>query len=51
MSVFLDGNASVPGCKCNPTCEMPCWQRVGLTSEPCCFDCPPLPAVDSPDAA
>lgn len=23
-------------------CEMPCWQRVGLTSSPCCPGCPPL---------
>jgi hypothetical protein len=27
-------------------CEMPCWQRVGLTSEPCCPGCPPLPEPD-----
>ena len=24
-------------------CEFPCWQRVGLTSSPCCVDCPTLP--------
>jgi hypothetical protein len=24
-------------------CEFPCWQRVGLTSEPCCPGCAPLP--------
>lgn len=24
-------------------CEMPCWQRLGLTAEPCCPDCPALP--------
>jgi hypothetical protein len=23
-------------------CEFPCWQRVGLTSEPCCPGCAPL---------
>lgn len=27
-------------------CEMPCWQRVGLTSEPCCPGCVPLPEPD-----
>lgn len=26
-------------------CEFPCWQRVGLTPEPCCAGCPPLPEV------
>lgn len=24
-------------------CEWPCWQRIGLTAQPCCPDCPPLP--------
>lgn len=24
-------------------CEFPCWQRIGLTSEPCCSSCAPLP--------
>jgi hypothetical protein len=27
-------------------CEFPCWQRVGLTSEPCCPQCSPLPEPD-----
>lgn len=27
-------------------CEFPCWQRVGLTSEPCCPGCAPLPAPE-----
>lgn len=44
---FLDGNRVTPGtekCKCGPDCEMPCWQRIGLTSQPCCPDCGPLPS-------
>jgi hypothetical protein len=28
-------------------CEMPCWQRIGLTSEPCCPGCPPLPEPEA----
>jgi hypothetical protein len=50
--VFFDGVR--PGCRCdqNPEpCEMPCWQRVGLTAEPCCPGCAPLPALDDEDVA
>lgn len=32
-------------------CEMPCWQRLGETSEPCCPGCPPLPRPDAPRLA
>lgn len=35
MGVFLDGNLNYPSCRCKPSCEMPCWQLVGLTDQPC----------------
>jgi hypothetical protein len=38
--VFVDGDPE--GCKCTGSCEFPCWQRVGLTSDPCCRGCAPL---------
>jgi hypothetical protein len=38
--VIVDGNPS--GCDCTSRCEFPCWQRVGLTDEPCCRGCAPL---------
>ena len=54
--VFVDGSRVTPGtekCHCDePTlrpdgrrrnCEFPCWQRIGITSTPCCPDCAPLP--------
>ena len=44
MTVFVDGDPK--DCKCKPSCEMPCWQRVGLTDRPCCKGCAPLPKVD-----
>ena len=50
--VFLDGSRVTPGtekCRCDTDgrrCEFPCFQRLGLTSDPCCDDCAPLPAVD-----
>lgn len=48
--VFIDGNRNVPGCVCTAECEMPCWQRVGLPTEPCCEGCPALPYdVDEED--
>jgi hypothetical protein len=31
-----------PGCHCTASCEFPCWQRVGLTSDPCCKQCAPI---------
>jgi hypothetical protein len=53
---FIDGSRITPGtekCMCDSTvplpfgqqrdCEFPCWQRLGLTSSPCCPDCAPLP--------
>lgn len=40
-----------PGCNCTEDCPMPCWQRVGLTEEPCCSDCAPLPALEQEEAA
>lgn len=54
MTVFVDGTgvtAGTEGCKCGRACEMPCWQRVGITTSPCCEACPPLPAVDEDDDA
>jgi hypothetical protein len=45
---FLDGSRTTPGtegCRCDTdgrVCSWPCWQRIGLTSEPCCPDCAPL---------
>lgn len=33
--IFLDGALNTPGCVCGPDCEMPCWQLVGLTDDPC----------------
>jgi hypothetical protein len=42
--VFLDGNRITSGteaCVCGPACEFPCWQRVGLTDQPCCPGCLP----------
>lgn len=53
MTVFADGTGVTPGteqCKCGPRCEMPCWQRIGLTTTPCCDGCPPLPADDEDDS-
>jgi hypothetical protein len=26
---------------------MPCWQRIGITADPCCGGCPPLPPADT----
>lgn len=49
MTLFIDGNG--PGCSCGPECEMPCWQRVGLTEDACCKACSPLPAVERDEAA
>ncbi len=53
--IFADGSRATPGtegCKCDSkgpcpdgkprNCEFPCWQRLGMTSEPCCPDCAPL---------
>ncbi len=55
MSTFLDGNVNYPSCRCTPDCEMPCWQRVGLTDEPCgVCGCDPFdykPAVVSSSGA
>ena len=49
---FLDGSRVTPGasgCKCDSKeprpdgkprdCEFPCWQRVGMTDQPCCPGC------------
>lgn len=35
MSVFVDGSANYPSCRCKPDCDFPCWQMVGLSDEPC----------------
>lgn len=43
-TTFIDGNG--PGCKCSAACEMPCWQRVGLTEQKCCLGCVDLPPMD-----
>lgn len=46
---FADGTRVTPGsegCHCDEdgrVCEFPCWQRIGLTAEPCCPNCAPLP--------
>jgi hypothetical protein len=46
---FPDGTRVTPGsegCVCDrgpEPCEFPCWQRIGLTSKPCCPGCAPLP--------
>lgn len=48
---FLDGDRVTPGtekCVCGSDCEFPCWQRLGLTTTPCCKGCAPL-AMDDPD--
>lgn len=47
--VHIDGPRT--GCVCGPACEHPCFLRVGMTSDPCCKACAPLPAVaeDCPD--
>lgn len=45
VAVFVDGNPA--GCKCTGRCEFPCWQRVGLTEEPCCRGCVPLPETQA----
>lgn len=41
---FFDGNPE--GCHCTSECGFPCFQRVGLTTQPCCPDCAPLPEDD-----
>jgi hypothetical protein len=36
--IFMDGPGITPGaenCKCGQDCEFPCWQRLGITDEPC----------------
>lgn len=35
MGVILDGDMNYPSCRCTRDCEMPCWQLVGLTDQPC----------------
>lgn len=50
MTVFVDGHFNVAGCQCGPTCEFPCWQRAGLTDQPCCPDCPPFDTQSDTDA-
>lgn len=47
MAIFVDGDANVEECKCTGDCEFPCWQRVGLTVQPCCPGCPPLGENDA----
>lgn len=47
--MLLDGDRLTPGsenCVCTPDCEMPCWQRIGMTTDPCCPDCGPLPPIE-----
>lgn len=49
---FFDGTGVTPGtegCKCGPSCEFPCWQRLGLTTDPCCDTCAPLVSDDAED--
>jgi len=38
--LFIDGTGITPGsekCQCKPSCEFPCWQRLGIA--PPCPDC------------
>ena len=35
MTIIVDGTLNYPSCKCGNDCEWPCWQRVGLTDDPC----------------
>jgi hypothetical protein len=35
------------GCACSSACEFPCWARVGITADPCCKACGPLPEADA----
>jgi len=54
VTVFVDGNRVTPGtekCRCTIECEWPCWQRLGLTAEPCCPDCAPLPEPEPEEIA
>lgn len=46
-----DCTRMTPVCICGPKCEMPCWQRLGITDHPCCPGCPPLldPEACAPD--
>lgn len=44
--IFADGPGFTIGtenCRCGSTCDWPCWQRLGITEEPCeeCH-CPPF---------
>lgn len=52
---MADGPRTTPGtegCRCvvgAPTCDMPCWQRVGLLKAGCeSCGCPPHEEVDEP---
>ena len=52
-TVFLDGDRLTPGtdsCRCDPYCEFPCWQRIGIgdACEGC--GCPPFPPDPDADA-
>lgn len=57
MTGFLDGSRVTPGterCVCDKDgrcCEFPCWMRLGLTAQPCCPGCPPLPSVEEDETA
>lgn len=61
---FIDGSRVTPGtdrCMCDSPeprpdgrrrdCEMPCWQRLGLTEIPCCPDCAPLVVASEREAS
>ena len=47
--IFIDGDP--PNCNCGLDCEMPCWQRVGLTADPCRDGHAPCPAALLTEAA
>lgn len=55
--MFVDGSRVTPGtekCMCDTghrRCEFPCWQRIGLTTDPCCPDCAPLPSIEDEEEA
>lgn len=48
---FIDGLPT--GCCCTSACECPCFQRIGIDTEPCCEQCAPLPFVEgeAPDGS
>jgi hypothetical protein len=57
MSTCGHNPNGIPGCTCGDRCEMPCWQRIGLTASSCCdseraaaFLATVLRQIEEPDA-